>query len=49
MAESGVPMPPHGPKVPLSCWFCGVAVAQRSVDFVNFSPCECHKSRYCHG
>jgi hypothetical protein len=40
--------PSHGQKVPLSCWFASVAIAQRSADFAR-SRRERRKSRYCHG
>ena len=39
----------HGRKVPLSCSFGGVAIAQRLADFGRFGSCERRKSRYCHG
>jgi hypothetical protein len=31
-------MPVHRQKVPLSCWFGGVAIAQRSHDFARIGP-----------
>ena len=39
----------HGQKVPLSCSFGSVTIAQRSADFGRFGSCERRKSRYCHG
>jgi hypothetical protein len=32
-ASSGAFAPREGPKVPLSCWFGSVAIAQRLADF----------------
>src|SRR6266404_5629660 len=37
-----------GRKVPLSCWFGSVAIAQRWADFRKLTSCQRRKSRYCH-
>ena len=39
-AATGPLRPPHGQKVPLSCWFGSVAIAQRSADFGKFGSCQ---------